>query len=113
MEYPCKSRPDLQDWSVVYKVSPLGYIPSSESDNPSQGSTHDVLFYQEDGLEGEFVIDLGGCLESLTSFVSDEITDPKELEVLEKLRVGGQQDEGEEESDEEEFATPCYDENDF
>lgn len=97
----------------------MSYIPPSESDNPSQGSTHDVLFYQDDGLEGEFVIDLGGGLESLTSLVSDEITDPKELEVLEKLRVGGQQDEDEEESDEEEdsdeeeFAAPSYDENDF
>ena len=89
LEYPCKSRPDLQEWSVVYRVSPLGYIPPSETNSPSQGSTRDVVFYQEDGLEGEFVIDLGDGLESLTSPTSDEITDPKELEVLEKLRVGG------------------------
>ena len=82
LEYPCNSRPDLQEWSVVYRVSPLGYIPPSETDNHSEGSSHDVLFYQEDGLEGEFVIDLGVDLESLTALVSDEISDPKELEVL-------------------------------
>jgi hypothetical protein len=118
LEYPCKTRPDLKDWSVVYRVSPLGYIPAIDTENPSQVSTHDVLFYQEDGLEGTFVIDLGDGLENLTSLGSDEITDPKELEILEKQlpedQEDGQGDEEDEELDEGEGCeAPTYDDNDF
>jgi len=44
---------------------------SIETEEPS----HDISFFQEDGLEGTFVIDLGD-IEIVASSV-DEITDPK------------------------------------
>jgi len=75
------------DWSVVYKVAPHGHIPPINSYADSslgEGPTQDVEFFQEDGLDGTFVIDLGAALDSITSLVSDEITDPKDLEEREK-----------------------------
>jgi len=87
LPYPCKNREDLMDWSVVYKVAPHGHIPPINSNADSslgEGPTQDVEFFQEDGLDGTFVIDLGAALDSITSLVSDEITDPKDLEELEK-----------------------------
>lgn len=43
-----------------------------------------MLFFQEDGLEGTFVIDLGLEIDNTSPIVSDEITDPKDLEFLSK-----------------------------
>jgi len=74
----------------VYKVAPHGHIPPINSNADSslgEGPTQDVEFFQEDGLDGTFVIDLGAALDSITSLVSDEITDPKDLEELEKIRL--------------------------
>jgi hypothetical protein len=39
-------------------------------------------FFQEDGLEGTFVIDLGDI--EIVASSANEITDPKELEELDK-----------------------------
>jgi hypothetical protein len=62
-----------------------------------------VLFFQEEGLEGTFVIDLNIELDDTTAVVSDEIIDPKELEFLSKLNTEGEGnvDDGQEEEDEE------------
>jgi hypothetical protein len=71
----------------VYKVAPHGHIPPINSTSDSshgEEPTQDVEFFQEDGLDGTFVIDLGVALDSLTSLGSDEITDPKDLKDLEK-----------------------------
>ena len=51
----------------------------------SEHVIHDV--YQEDGLDGTFVIDLGEALDSLVSLGSDEITDVVDLETIEKTTV--------------------------
>jgi hypothetical protein len=61
-----------------------------------------VLFFQEEGLEGTFVIDLNIELDDTTAVVSDEIIDPKELEFLSKLNTEGEGnvDDGQEEEDE-------------
>jgi hypothetical protein len=86
LPYACKNI-DLRDWSVVYKVAPHGHIPLINSNSDSslgEGSAQDVEFFQEDRLDGTFVTDLGAALDSLTSLGSDEITDPKDLEDLEK-----------------------------
>jgi hypothetical protein len=41
-----------------------------------------VLLFREEGLEGTFVIDLDIELDNTTPVVSDEISDPKDLEYL-------------------------------
>ncbi len=42
-----------------------------------------MSFFQEDGLDGTFVIDLGSDLENSATVGSDEITNPKDLKRLE------------------------------
>jgi hypothetical protein len=64
-----------------------------------------VLFFQEEGLEGTFVIDLNIDQDDTTAVASDEITDPKDLEFLSKLNIEGEgnvDDEEDEESQDEE-----------
>ena len=69
-------------------------------------------------MEGTFVIDLGD-IELIDTLASDEITDPKELEQLEKQTVAPQQEEileSDEEGDEddaESYDEDCYEEEDF
>ena len=87
---------------------------SIETEEPS----HDISFFQEDGLEGTFVIDLGD-IELIDTLASDEITDPKELEELEKQTDALQQEEileTDEEGDEDDAEScdeDCYEEEDF
>lgn len=62
LSYPCKTRIDLLDRWVAYHVAPHGYVipgGSNDDSNIHNGPTHDVSVYQEDGLEGTFVIELG------------------------------------------------------
>ena len=124
LSYPCKNK-ELSPWWVVYQVAPHGCVPRNTDNTESMSSEetiHDV--YQEEGLDGTFVIDLGDALDTIISLGSDEITDPKDLETIEKAAV---QDEGYDEEDiEEEYesteeeeepmdeeAEETYDPNDF
>jgi len=129
LSYPCKTIPDLLKWLVAYRVPPRGCVPSygtTDGTNPPEPPTYDVSFYQEDGLEGTFTIDLGDGLENIMSCGSDEITDPKELEILEKQSaqeyvVDEESNEEDEESDDEDEESDeddepevlAYDPNDF
>ena len=58
VQYPCNSRSDLKDWWVVHHVSPHGYLPATvgtdECTTPV-GQPEEVSFYQEEGLEGNFL----------------------------------------------------------
>ncbi|XP_066335261.1 uncharacterized protein [Miscanthus floridulus] len=113
--------PSLKDWWVVYHVAPRDRLPPIDINNNSietEGPTNDISFFQEDGLEGTFVIDLGD-IELIDTLASDEITDPKELEQLEKQTVAPEQEEileSDEEGDEddaESYDEDCYEEEDF
>lgn len=122
LPYPCDSRPDLKDWWVVHNVTPHGWLPPSttnESAPPNDQPQIDT-FYQEEGLEGHFVIDLGDDIEIATTYISDEITNEKDLDYLAKCNSPTQGDEelDDEEDDEEdeEEAEPeaiIYDPEDF
>ena len=129
LPYACKSRADLQDWWVTYQVTPRGYVPlddNNDDSNPPAGPIQEMSFFQEEGLEGTFVIDLDIELDNQTSVVSDEITDPKDLEFLSKLNTEGDSeqaldDEDTYEEDEEDLDEehddlpehPAYDPNDY
>jgi hypothetical protein len=84
LPYAC-DKPNLRDWWVVYHVAPRERLPPIDINNDSietEEPSHDISFFQEDGLEGTFVIDLGDI--EIVASSADEITDPKELEELEK-----------------------------
>lgn len=86
LPYTCKTRADLRDWWVC-KVAPHGRIPPNNSNANSilgEWTAQDVEFYQEDGLDGTFVIDFDDALDYITPVGSDEITDPMDSETLEK-----------------------------
>ena len=86
-----------------------------------------MSFFQEEGLEGTFVIDLDIELDNTTPVVSDEITDPMDLEFLSKLHAEGdgeqamdneetyeEDEDGEEEEDQDDLPeNPNYDPNDY
>ena len=93
--------------------------------HPSTGLVQEVSFFQEEGLEGTFVIDLDIELDNTTSVVSDEVTDPKYLEFLSKLNIEGdgeealddtyEEDEDDQDEDHDELLHehPAYDPNDY
>ena len=92
LPYACKDKSDLVNWWVVYNVYPRNYIPSNDTNdgsNPPNGPIEE-LFYQEDGLPGSFVIDLGADLDNIVPTVSDEITDPNDLKFLSELNIEAQ-----------------------
>ena len=124
LPYACATRSDLRDWWVVYHVTPRDRLPPMDTNNDSnqaEGTADNNSTFQEDGLEGTFVIDLGGDFEIIASPTSDEITDPKELEELERQNDSPQQEEtlqndedGEREEDSAEIEEEdCYEEEDF
>ena len=76
-----------------------------------------MSFYQEDGLPGSFVIDLGIELDNINLNGSDEITDPYDLEFLSKLNAGVIDEamdnlEGDEEYEDDQDDLPQYAPND-
>jgi len=81
LPYAYTKRPDLAEWWVVYQVSPRGYIPpygisdDSSASRPSQ--VQEFSFFQEEGLNGTFVIDLNIELDNATPVVSDETLIPR------------------------------------
>jgi hypothetical protein len=102
LPYACNDKSDIMDWWVVNIVSPRNYIPPNETNDDSNppNETTEVLFYQEDGLPGSFVIDLGAELDNIVPIVSDEITNPADLEFLARLNTEAQdEDMGDLESD--------------
>lgn len=87
--YACSSRTDPHDWCIVYHVTPRDRLPALKvipDSNDQDGTTNEMPFFQESVLDSTFIVDLGADLEASTAVVdcSDEITDPKELELLRK-----------------------------
>jgi hypothetical protein len=59
LPYVCQTKEHLKGWDVVYKVSPHGRLPvPNDEDYNLDSDTYDGEFFQEDGLEGRFEIDL-------------------------------------------------------
>jgi hypothetical protein len=103
LSYPCKDR-DLSPWWVVYQVAHHGCVPVNGVNDESMSSEHVIHdVYQEDGLDGTFVVDLGEALDSLVLLGLDEISDVVDLEAIEKATVEG--DEYDEEAIDEEGNT--------
>ena len=96
LSYPCLSDDRLKGWDVVYKVSPHGKLPiPNNEDYNIDSNTYAGEFFQEDGLEGSFEIDLteliGMEVDNEMVVVDDDgddIENVKDLELLEWLRLG-------------------------
>jgi hypothetical protein len=102
LPYACNAKSDLMDWWVVHIVSPRNYIlPNETTDDDSNHPNEptEVLFYQEDGLPGSFVTDLGAELDNIVPIASDEITNPADLDFLAKLTEGEDEDMDESDGD--------------
>lgn len=54
LSYPCQTDHRLRGWDVVYKVSPHGKLPLPNNEDYN----NDREFFQEEGLQGSFEIDL-------------------------------------------------------
>jgi hypothetical protein len=89
LPYACKSNESLKDWWVAHKVSPLANmsIPSMDEYDNEEPPCMDT--FQEDGLDGEFIVDIGLGLDDMTIIDGfDEVNDPKDISMLIKQRNG-------------------------
>jgi hypothetical protein len=86
----------------VYKVSPHGRLPvPNNEDYNIDPNTYDGEFFQEDGLPGNFVIDLTEAIEIMEGEddemvddedAGDEVHDERDVELLEKVQAGLDED---------------------
>ena len=96
--YPCQTDENLIGWDVVYKVRPHSKLPVPiDADYSINKNTNEVEFFQEDGLEGRFEIDLTDFIEMEVDNESetiideddeDEIDNANDLQLLERLQIG-------------------------
>ena len=96
LSYACQRDPLLQGWDIVHKVSPHGKAPTPNAEDYNfDTSTYDGEFYQVEGLEGTFEIDLTGAMEMevdneihVDEDDGDVVENAKDLELLEQLSSG-------------------------
>ena len=90
LPYACQTKQHLKGWDVVYKVSPHAKLPvPNDEDYNLDPDTYDGEFFQEDGLEGQFEIDLTEAIgmevdiEMVVDDEDDEVQNENDLEILE------------------------------
>jgi hypothetical protein len=90
LPYACQMKEHLKGWDVVYKVSPHGRLPvPNDEDYNLDPDTYDGEFFQEDGLEGRFEIDLTEAIgmdvdiEMVVDEEDDEVQNDNDLVILE------------------------------
>ena len=84
----------------MYKVSPHGKLPvPNNEDYNIDPNTYDGEFFQEDGLEGSFEIDLTEAIgmevdneRVADEDTGDEVQNVKDLELLHRLHLGNDSD---------------------
>lgn len=102
LSYPCKTVERLKGWDVVYKVPPHGKLPvPNNEDYNIDPNTYDGEFFQEDGIDGHFVIDLTEAQgmevdneHGADEDEEDEVQNARDLELLERLNLGNDGDDG-------------------
>jgi hypothetical protein len=90
LPYVCQTKEHLKGWDVVYKVSPHRRLPvPNDEDYNLDPDKYDGEFFQEDGLEGRFEIDLteaigmGVDIEMVVDEEDDEVQNDNDLVILE------------------------------
>jgi hypothetical protein len=99
LSYACQTKEHLKDWYVVHKVLPHGKLPvPNDEDYNLDPNTYDGEFFQEEGLEGRFEIDLTGAIEIEVDIEmavdeeGDEVQNVKDLQILEQLHLDNDND---------------------
>ena len=98
LPYACQTKDHLKGWYVVHKVSPHGKVPvPNDEDYNLDPNTYDGEFFQEEGLEGRFEIDLTEVIGMEVEMVvdeeeEDEVQNAKDLQMLERLHLGNVND---------------------
>ena len=95
MPYACQDE-ELKGWAIVHKVSPHGKLPAPNNEDYNfNPSTYEGEFFQEEGLQGSFVIDLTEAIEMEVDNervddedAGDEVQNVDDLQMLERLRLG-------------------------
>ena len=95
LSYPCQTLDRLKGQDVVYKVSPHCKLPvTNNQDYNIDPNTYDEEFFQEDGLEGSFEIDLTKAQgmevdneSGADEATEDEVQNVKDLELLQRLHL--------------------------
>jgi hypothetical protein len=109
--YPCKTDERLMGWYVVHKVSSHGRLPLPNNEDYNLDlNTYDGEFFQEEGLEGTFVIDLTEAIKMdvdvgrvVDEDDGDEVENVKDLELLERLHLDNDNDDNIAPSDSDEY----------
>jgi hypothetical protein len=90
LPYACQTKEHLKSWDVVYKVSLHDRLPvPNDEDYNLDPDTYDGEFFQEDGLEGRFEIDLTEAIgmevdiEMVVDEEDDEVQNENDLVILE------------------------------
>jgi hypothetical protein len=127
LPYACESKEHLKGWYIVYKTSPHGRVPVPNDDDYNlDPNIYDGEFFQEEGLQGRFEIELTEANEMEVEAVDDageeeEVQSVKDLHMLERLQVDNANEDTESsdligydmiDSDDEDYdpANPDYDE---
>jgi hypothetical protein len=99
LSYACQTKEHLKDWYVVHKVLSHGKLPvPNDEDYNLDPNTYDREFFQEEGLEWRFEIDLTGAIEievdieMVVHEEGDEVQNVKDLQILEQLHLDNDND---------------------
>jgi hypothetical protein len=96
----CQTKEHLNGWDIMHKVSPHTklHVPNDEDYN-LDSNTNDGEFFQEEGLEGRFKIDLTEAMGMevdnewvVDEDARDEVQNVKDLQMLERLHLGNNND---------------------
>ena len=93
LSYACQTKEDMKGWDIVHKVSPHGKLPVP-NDQDYNVMANDVEFFQEEGLQGRFEIQLPEALGMEVDIErdddeddGDEVLNVEDLEMLERVRL--------------------------
>jgi len=100
LPWACQDDPHLKGWDVVNKVSPHSKLPvPNNEDYNFDPNTYDGEFFQEEGLQGSFVIDITDPVRMEVDNErvddeddGDEVQNVKDLELLRRLELGNDSD---------------------
>ena len=100
LSYMCQTVENLKGWDVVYKVSPHSKLPiPNNEDYNIDPNTYVGEFFQEDGLEGSFQIDLTEAIgmeveneRVENEEAADEVHNVQDLQLLERLHLDNDSD---------------------
>jgi len=94
--YACQIKEHLNGWAVVHKVSSHSRLPvPNDEDYNFNTNTYDGEFYQEEGIQGRFKIDLTEAIGMVVDNNRindkdnrDHMQNVKDLQMLERLCLG-------------------------